>query len=256
MTESVRLAAARKSPFDPPPWPPLLATRGSGGKSDGHAHHAMHVVLACQGTLRLSVEGETIEAPGIVTAPDVPHALDAAGGEILLVFVDPESAVGAALLPALGAPVRALDDAQRTALVVDEAEALFGPEGLAWTARLVALLAGDRAPAPRPALHPRVRKVLRLLRERLPDGDVSLATLAAEVELSPGRLMHAFTTSIGLPLRPYLSWLRLQRAAAAIVSGAPLAQAAATAGFADAAHMSRMFRRMLGMPPSALRPTP
>ncbi|MBL8719000.1 MAG: helix-turn-helix transcriptional regulator [Myxococcales bacterium] len=216
----------------------------------------MHVVLACQGTLRLSVEGETIEAPGIVTAPDVPHALDAAGGEILLVFVDPESVVGAALLPALGAPVRALDDAHRTALVVDEAEALFGPEGLAWTARLVALLAGDRAPAPRPALHPRVRKVLRLLRERLPDGDVSLASLAAEVELSPGRLMHAFTTSIGLPLRPYLSWLRLQRAAAAIVSGAPLAQAAATAGFSDAAHMSRMFRRMLGMPPSALRPTP
>ncbi|MET0401857.1 MAG: helix-turn-helix domain-containing protein, partial [Cystobacter sp.] len=36
-------------------------------------------------------------------------------------------------------------------------------------------------------------------------------------------------------------------------SGMPLGEAAQAAGFADAAHMSRTFRRMLGMPPSALR---
>ena len=32
-----------------------------------------------------------------------------------------------------------------------------------------------------------------------------------------------------------------------------LSEAAHAAGFADGAHMSRSFRRMLGMPPSALR---
>ena len=61
-------------------------------------------------------------------------------------------------------------------------------------------------------------------------------------------------TSSWLPVRPYLAWLRLQRAAAAIVAGTPLATAALDAGFADAAHMSRTFRRMLGMAPSMLRP--
>jgi AraC-like DNA-binding protein len=65
-------------------------------------------------------------------------------------------------------------------------------------------------------------------------------------------LMHAFTESVGLPLRPYLRWLRVQRAAAAIAAGQPLAQAAASAGFSDAAHMSRTFRDMFGLPPSAL----
>ena len=29
-----------------PLWPPLLATRGVGGTSARHAHHAMHIVLA------------------------------------------------------------------------------------------------------------------------------------------------------------------------------------------------------------------
>lgn len=193
-----------------------------------------------------------MEAAGIVTAPDVPHALDAAGVEVLLVFVDPESDVGRALVPALGGPVRALGPALRDALVAVDPTTLTGEAGVAWCATLVdALVEGREVPARAP-FHPRVRKVLRLLRERLPDGDVSLAALAAEVELSPGRLMHAFTASVGLPLRPYLAWLRLQRAAAALVGGAALADAAAVAGFSDAAHMSRMFRRMLGMPPSAL----
>jgi AraC-like DNA-binding protein len=64
--------------------------------------------------------------------------------------------------------------------------------------------------------------------------------------------MHAFTESIGIPIRPYLAWLKVQRATFAIVSGEPLARAAPFAGFSDAAHMSRSFRRMLGMPPSVL----
>jgi AraC-like DNA-binding protein len=66
--------------------------------------------------------------------------------------------------------------------------------------------------------------------------------------------MHVFTESIGVPLRAYLLWCKLQRAAAGVATGLPLSQAAAAAGFADAAHMTRAFRRMFGMTPSALRP--
>jgi AraC-like DNA-binding protein len=66
--------------------------------------------------------------------------------------------------------------------------------------------------------------------------------------------MHVFTESIGIPLRPYLSWLRVQRAACAILGGAQITQAAHLAGFADASHLCRTFHRRLGMLPSALRP--
>ncbi len=124
--------------------------------------------------------------------------------------------------------------------------------GVAWTTRAVEVLGGTVA-ARRRTVHPRVRRVLAQLRTFPVDGDASLEALARGVRLSPGRLMHAFTESIGVPLRPYIAWLKLQRAAASIAGGASLSDAAAAAGFADAAHMSRTFRRMFGMTPSALR---
>jgi transcriptional regulator GlxA family with amidase domain len=109
-------------------------------------------------------------------------------------------------------------------------------------------------PAGRRAIHPRVRKVLAVLRAAGVNDATSLEALAGLVRLSPSRLMHVFTESVGIPLRPYLAWLRLQRAAMAIVNGLPMGDAAHAAGFADSAHMSRTFKRMLGVAPSMLRP--
>jgi AraC-like DNA-binding protein len=238
-----------------PLWPPLLAARGPGRSSDGHAHHAMHLVLALEGSVRVRTEGVEREARGVLTAPDVPHAIECDGAEVLIVFVDPESRVGAALRSALGGPVRVLDDEDHAALRgLDDPRRWMGPEGPAW-ARAVAKQLGGAEVAPPAPLHPRVRKVLHLLGEAAPDADLSLETLAEGVGLSKGRLMHAFTESIGIPLRPYVAWLKLQRAAAGIAAGLPLAAVASAAGFADAPHMTRTFRRFLGMPPTALRPT-
>jgi len=239
-----------------PLWPPLLATRGPGARSEGHAHHAMHFVIALDGTLAVRAGGDKgwRRAAGVLTAPDVPHAIDASGVEALLVFFDPESDVGLALDRVLGAPVRFLSSNERNALVAASPEQIMSGDGVGWTERAVLALGGPRAQQRR--LHPRVRKLLAHLRAQAVDSDVSLPTLAAAVSLSPGRLMHAFTESVGIPLRPYLLWLKLQRAAALIVSGVSLSETAHAAGFADAAHMSRTFRHMFGVAPSGLRPRP
>jgi AraC-like DNA-binding protein len=244
-----------------PLWPPLLAARGPGGRSAPHAHHAMHLVLRTTGVLRARAGASAawIEGAGVVTAADAVHEIDARGGEVLLVFLDPESDAGAALAGALEGPVRALAPDDRDALLAGGADplGLMAGGGDAFIARAAQRLGARSAVQARRAVHPRVRKLLRLLaaadpgeREREP----SLDALAASVGLSPGRLMHVFTTSLGIPLRPYLAWLRIQRAAGALVAGASIADAAAGAGFADAAHLSRTFRRMFGVPPSQMRP--
>jgi AraC-like DNA-binding protein len=237
-----------------PLWPPLLATRGPGASSGLHSHHAMHVVLAESSELRVrGSDKQERRAAGVVTPPDVPHAIDAREVRVVLVFLDPESDAGASLLAALGGAVRYLDDRERRALLEGaDPEALMGSAGAEWTRRAVALL-GGAAVAEKRVVHPRVKKLLTQLRALPPDGDTSLEALADAVGLSPGRLMHAFTESIGVPLRPYLQWLKLQRAAGAIVSGESLSAAAHAAGFADAAHMSRTFKKTLGTAPSALR---
>lgn len=78
---------------------------------------------------------------------------------------------------------------------------------------------------------------------------VNLSTIAG---LSPSRFAHVFTESMGTPLRPFMRWLRLRRAARELVSGRSATHAAHVAGFADAAHLTRTFRRMLGGTPRIL----
>lgn len=237
-----------------PLWPPLLAARGPGGESALHAHHAMHVVVAVEGLLavRTGAAGVVRRAAGVLTGPDVLHAIDARGREVLLVFLDPESSAGSALRTALDGPIALLDRTVCDALLRgSDPSALMHADGVVFTDRLVTLL-GASPVAPR-MVHPRVRALLRHLARAPAEADTSLEALADAVGLSAGRLMHAFTASIGVPLRPYLAWLRTQRAAAAISGGASLTQAAHAAGFSDAAHMTRTFRRTFGIAPRDLR---
>jgi AraC-like DNA-binding protein len=237
-----------------PLWPPLLATRGPGSLSAPHAHHAMHFVLALKGELqtRTSASAPWVRAAGVLTAADAVHSIDARGVEVLLVFLDPESQAGSALARLVSGPLRVISGAERALLMGNaDARAIMQAGGAEWTRRAVQALGAAPIAAPR-TIHPRVRKALKLLRAAT--ASKSLEALAAAVGLSPGRLMHVFTSSIGIPLRPYLTWLKLQRAAGAIASGRPLTEAAHAAGFSDGAHLSRTFRSMFGVAPSALRP--
>jgi AraC-like DNA-binding protein len=237
-------------------WPPALATRGPGSRGDLHRHHSLHFVLAIEGELRVraSASGRWASAAGVLTSPDAPHAIDARGVEVMIVFLDAESAAGAAFRPALEQPVRLLSGAERSALLGDvNPRALLVSGAERWVASAARALRIPLPPSAR-AIHPRVRKLLTMLRTEGMEAATSLDALAARAGLSPGRLMHVFTASVGIPLRPYLAWLRVQRAAMAIVSGRSLGDAAYAAGFADAAHMTRTFKRMLGVVPSLLRP--
>ena len=53
-------------------------------------------------------------------------------------------------------------------------------------------------------------------------------------------------------MRPYILWLRLQRASYELMNGATATETAHIAGFSDAAHLTRTFRRMLGTTPKDL----
>jgi AraC-like DNA-binding protein len=156
--------------------------------------------------------------------------------------------------PVFHGPMRLIDSAERAALLHAADPVAFVRDGAGEWSRSAARILGLSPSDLRRAIHPRVRKLLALLQDGTFEGVVSLDALAEAVGLSPSRLMHVFTESVGIPLRPYLSWLRLQRAATAIISGASLTEAAHAAGFADAAHMSRSFKRTLGVAPSLLRP--
>src|SRR5262249_41896312 len=156
----------------------------------------------------ISQRGRWTSAAGVLTAPDVPHAIDTGGVDQLVIFFDPESDVGATLRPAVRGSVRFTSEAERAELVrgVEDPRSFASTDANDWARRAAATL-GLPPRESRPALHPSVRRLLTKLRNSGVEDDTSLAGLAETVGLSPGRLMHVFTESIGIPLRPYIGWL-------------------------------------------------
>ncbi|WNZ11936.1 AraC family transcriptional regulator [Streptomyces sp. 11x1] len=94
------------------------------------------------------------------------------------------------------------------------------------------------------------------VRDRLADELVappSLADLATDLGLSRYQLLRAFRTTMGMPPYAWLAQHRVARARALLEAGARPAEAAVQVGFADQAHMTRWFRKVLGVTPAAYR---
>lgn len=77
----------------------------------------------------------------------------------------------------------------------------------------------------------------------------SLGELAAMVGTSRFALLRAFRGRYGLPPHAYLNQLRVRRAQVLLDDGAPAAAVAVAVGFADQSHLSRHFRRLVGVTP-------
>ena len=81
----------------------------------------------------------------------------------------------------------------------------------------------------------------------------SLAALARLVDLSLYQLLRAFMREYGLPPHAWLIQRRVREARSMIDRGLSVADAAASAGFADQSHLNRHFKRILGFTPGRYR---
>jgi AraC family transcriptional regulator len=70
----------------------------------------------------------------------------------------------------------------------------------------------------------------------------------------PVYLARVFRRRHGCSVSEYLRALRLEEAGRLVLQGAPLAQAAYAAGFADQAHFTRCFAAAFGFTPTGLWP--
>jgi AraC-like DNA-binding protein len=83
--------------------------------------------------------------------------------------------------------------------------------------------------------------------------DTPIDELARRHRVSRRQLERDFRRCLGVAPRTYARLVRFQRAACAIADGMPLAQVAAEHGFADQAHMTRVFGETAGVTPRHLR---
>lgn len=231
-----------------------LVYAGPIGTTSAHAHHAFQLVLSLAEPLVLKGDddGEATACMAAVIPPDVAHTTEKGALAAVLVYVDPDTVNGRRLRRVGETTARA--ERWRTAgealrsLAVHELPATWEAARAVHDMALRQLAREETRTVP---LHPALIRARAWLAEHL-DDDVSLDSVAHEVGLSRDRLSHLFGEQLGLGLRPFILWLRLQRAARELARGESITSASAAAGFADGAHMTRTFRRMFGLAPSEL----
>ncbi|HEV2728016.1 MAG TPA: AraC family transcriptional regulator, partial [Solirubrobacterales bacterium] len=131
------------------------------------------------------------------------------------------------------------------------------PEGARAAAlRLVTLLTspgGEPVPV-RGGLAPwQKRKIDRYIQQRL-ERPLRVKDLAEQVSLSVSHFCRAFRESFGASPHLHLTRLRVERAQRLMLTTQdPLNQIALACGMADQAHLSKLFRRVVGETPSAWR---
>ena len=146
-------------------------------------------------------------------------------------------------------------------LIVDAAEALDDDRDVARVLlRRVAtmLRSGPRGPKARPAAGPalapwQAKRVVSHINDNL-DRTLRLGELARVAGLSSSHFSRAFKGAFEQTPHAFIVLRRVERARQELLAGQePLSQIALSCGFADQAHLARIFRRATGLAPSAWR---
>ncbi|QYX79153.1 AraC family transcriptional regulator [Streptomyces akebiae] len=95
-------------------------------------------------------------------------------------------------------------------------------------------------------------RLRELLDERVADG-ITLEEAAGTVHSHPAHLVRAFGAAFGIAPHQYLMSRRVERARRLLLEGMRPSEAAAVAGFYDQAHLTRHFRRWVGVTPGRYR---
>jgi AraC-like DNA-binding protein len=231
----------------------------TGQAYDKHRHDTYAIGRTMAGVQQFSYRGETATGiPGTVMVlhPDEPHDGQAGtedGFHYHMLYIEPsliQRALGGKPLPfvkggisgdprllrAVGGLLAARAGLEHDDALYDLAQALNAASSAASFApsRLIDYRAAERARA--------------FLRESL-DQPLSLADVEAAAGRDRWSLSRDFRLVFGTSPYRYLVNRRLDRAKAAMRSGESLADAAAGAGFADQAHMTRHFRKSFGITP-------
>jgi AraC-like DNA-binding protein len=225
-----------------------------------HAHGTWTLLIVDDGMVRYDLDRHEHGAPSDVVTllpPHVPHngtAATAHGFRKRVVYLDgpqlDESLIGMAVdRPGLRDPLlRRRVHQLHTALTPtgEELEAetrlVLIRERLDRHLRRAAGVVPDRRD---PVLAHRLRE---LLDTRIAEG-VTLAEAARLLHAHPSHLVRAFGQAFGMPPHQYLTTRRVDLARRLLLEGLPLSETATAAGFCDQSHLTRHFRRVVGISP-------
>ncbi|MEP6789332.1 MAG: AraC family transcriptional regulator, partial [Acidobacteriota bacterium] len=223
-----------------------------------HESPAIKVCVALDGNfgLRTSDTDDWTEYDSAIIAPGQPHAIDGRHNKMVMLLLVPEAKLAQPLAPIFsqnGITMLSKDVVSKIRGVFANFDEQLNSDypfdnpldDLCY--KIVhAISTGERL-----QIDIRIAQSIEWIRSSREEGD-SVEYIASRVELSESRFSHLFTENVRIPVRRYLLWLRLRDAMTLLAEGKSLTETAHEAGFSDSAHLTRTFRGMLGITPSAL----
>ncbi len=234
-----------------------------------HTHEGFAIGVIERGAETFYYRGGIHTAPAgsiVVISPDELHTGQAAvdngwsyrmmyPAADLLVRVASELAGNPRGIPYFGTPIyydEVVFHALRSAhLALEQSQSALERESCLMhaLALLIRRYAEDRPPLAQPALaHDALRQAQDYLRANYAE-DTSLEQLARMVYLSPFHLSRLFREQLGLPPHTYLNQIRVNRAKSLLNAGLSPTEVAHAVGFADQSHLTKAFKRVVGIPP-------
>ena len=223
---------------------------GPVGHTEFHRHYAVQICFPFSGPLQIETLEKSQRVENVlVIGSNVSHRLSGASPTAKLLYIEPNLitrntarlVVATAVVLNLPAPRIAIIE---KALGIDPQlmESDFGRQviDLIWPEESDGKLFSR--------FDPRITKALAAI-EEAEDLNLSLGEVVGSSGLSPSRFRHLFSAQVGMSLKSYLLWSKLQRAVQSLATNSSLTAAAHAAGFADSAHLSRTFRRTFGLAP-------
>ncbi|MFJ6661740.1 helix-turn-helix domain-containing protein [Streptomyces sp. NPDC091377] len=233
-----------------------------------HVHTAWTLLIVDDGAVRYDLERHSHGTPHDTVSllpPHIPHNGSAAtphGFRKRVLYLDSsrlgDELIGAAVdTPDLRDPLLRRRVGQLHTALARPGEELEAESRLTFVAERLTERLTDRlrprltgiGPSTGPALARRLRE---LLDARVVEG-VSLEEAGRLLDAHPAHLVRAFSGAYGIAPHQYLTSRRVDRARALLLAGARPAEAATGTGFYDQAHLTRHFRRLVGVTPGRYR---
>ncbi|MER5788016.1 AraC family transcriptional regulator [Streptomyces sp. NPDC001980] len=228
-----------------------------------HVHDAWTLLIVDDGAVRYDLERHEHGTPAdtvTLLPPHVPHngsPATADGFRKRVVYLD-ESILGEGLIgpavdgPDLRDPLLRQRVGQLHSVLVRPGDELEAESRLTLIGERLRSLLRPRPVTPDPPDPALARTLRELLDERVADG-LALEEAARLLHAHPAHLVRAFSGAYGIAPHQYLMSRRVGRARRLLLDGVPPGETAAAAGFYDQAHLTRHFKRLVGVTPRRYR---